>query len=217
MANVRQSLNRRMKMAERSQQQKELHFPHIDPVFLWHRKTNDGYITIPRTLPIAMQAVDMQSTKGQPAGHTLFSLWARSPDNSVIIVENPATFAAEAGFTGERAVDTWRKRMKILRELWMIQTKPGASGEFHYVILMNPNVSLEWMWTHGKVQEGLYGRFIDRVMEIGAFSEIDAVREFWKLQRAANEAAVQAAAAAAASQSAPSSPAELEVSQKPAP
>lgn len=198
MANGRQSTAKRMKMAERSQQQKDLHFPGIDPVFLWHRKTNDGYITIPRTLPIAMQAVDMQSTKGQPAGHALFSLWARSPDNSVVIIENPATFAAEAGFTGERAVDTWRKRMKILRDLWMIQTKTGASGEFHYVLLMNPNVSIEWMRSHGKVQDGLYGRFIDRVMEIGAYGEIEAVRQFWALQQAAaaQQAAQQAAAAA---------------------
>lgn len=131
---------------------------------------------MPRTMPVVMRIIDAQ-TKGQPAGHTLLCLWARSPDHPVITIENPATFAAEAGFIGESAVDTWRKRMRQLRELLFIQTKPGASGEFHYVLLVNPNAAVEWMRTRGKVQDLLYGRFIDRLVEIGAYGEIEAVRK----------------------------------------
>jgi hypothetical protein len=207
MANGRQATAKRMKMAERSQQQMDLHFPNFSPAWLWHRKTNDGFTTVPRTLPIAMQAADVQS-KGQPPGHTLFCLWARSPDNPVIIIENPATFAAEAGFIGERAVDTWRKRMKRLRELWFIQTKKGASGEFHYVLLVNPNAAVEWMRGQGWVQDELYGRFIDRISEVGAYGEIEAVHELWKAvaANAAAEAEKTAAAAAATAK-----PAEDEV------
>ncbi len=197
MANGRQATAKRMKMAERSKQQMELHFPEILPDFLWHRKTNDGFTTVPRTLPIIMQAIDMQS-KGQPAGHTLFCLWARSPDNPVIVIENPATFAAEAGFVGERAVDTWRKRMKKLRELLMILTKPGPSGEFHYILLVNPNAALEWMRSSGLVQDGMYARFVDRLMEVGAYGEIEAIREALAAQKAAADAAAAPDAAAPA-------------------
>lgn len=193
MANGRQATAKRMKMAERSKQQMDLHFPGFHTDFLWHRKTNDGFTTVPRTLPIIMQAIDMQS-KGQPAGHTLFCLWARSPDNPLIVIENPATFASEAGFIGERAVDTWRKRMKKLRDLLMIRTKPGPSGEFHYVLLVNPNAALEWMHSSGLVQVGIYARFIDRIMEVGAFGEIEAVREAWTAEQAAANAAAAAAA-----------------------
>ncbi len=191
MANGKQSSVKRVKMAERAQQLMNVHFPDIPAAWVWHRKTNDGYTTLPRTLPIAMQAIDMQS-KGQPAGHTLFCLWARSPDHPVITIENPSTFAAEAGFLGERAVDTWRRRMKKLRELNFIHTKPGASGEFHYVLLLNPNAALEWMKTNSLVQDGLYGRFIDRLIEVGAFGEIEAVREGLEAQRAALVAAAAA-------------------------
>jgi hypothetical protein len=197
MANGRQATAKRMKMAERSQQQMALHFPGFSPCFLWHRKTNDGFTTIPRTLPIIMQAIDVQS-KGQPAGHTLFCLWARSPDNPVIVIENTATFAAEAGFIGERAVDTWRKRMKKLRELWMIQAKPGPSGEFHYILLINPNAAVELMRSNGLVQDGIYARFVDRLMEVGAYGEIEAVREFYAAQKAAADAAAAASDATAA-------------------
>ena len=43
-------------------------------------KPNDGFTTVPRTMPIAKQAIDAQ-TKGRPAGRTLFGLWARAPDS----------------------------------------------------------------------------------------------------------------------------------------
>ena len=175
MANGKQASARRLKMAERAQQLQDLHFPGASEVWLWHRKRNDGFITIPRTLPIVMQAIDAQS-KGTPAGHTLFCLWARSPDHPVLSIDNTSTFAAEAGFVGERAVDTWRRRMRKLRELNFIQAKPGASGEFHYVLLLNPNAVMEWMRSVGRVQDELYSRFIERATDVGAFGEIEAIR-----------------------------------------
>jgi hypothetical protein len=180
MANSKQSQTRRLRMAERAQQQLDLHFPDVPVTLLWRRKSNDGFTTVPRTLPIAMQAIDNQS-KGSPAGHSLFCLWSRAPDNPLIMVEAPATFAAEAGFTGERAVDTWRKRMKTLRELEFIRTKQGPSGEFHFILLLNPNVAVELMRKNGLVQDGLYGRFRDRVAEVGAAGDwpayMDALKE----------------------------------------
>ena len=80
------------------------------------------------------------------------------------------------------------KRMKKLRELAFIATKPGASGEFHYVLLINPNVAMEQLRVSGLVQDGLYARFLDRVTDIGAFGEIEAVREHWKAEAAAAQA-----------------------------
>ncbi len=197
MANGKQATAKRMKMAERAQKQMEVHFPNIPAPWLWHRKTNDGWITIPRILPIVMQAIDAQS-KGQPAGHTLFCLWARSPDNTVITIENASTFAAEAGFIGERAVDTWRRRMKRLRELNFIQTKPGPSGDFHYVLLVNPSGSMEWMRVSGLIQDSIYSRFLDRMIEVGAFGDIEAIRAYWADQAKAAEASKAAAAAVSA-------------------
>ncbi len=189
MANVKQAGVKRLNMAERAQMQMELHFPGCPAEMLWHRKSNDGYITIPRTLPIVMQAIDMQS-KGTPAGHTLFCLWARSPDHPFITIENATTFAAEAGFIGERAVDTWRKRMKSLRDLGMIATKAGPTGEFHYVLLLNPNIGMESMWARGLVQDVVYSRFLDRITEVGAYRELEAIRAYWDAQRAAAARAV---------------------------
>lgn len=90
MATQRQSRNRRLNMAERAKQQMDIQFPGHPDALLWHRKLNDGYSTIPRTLPLAMQAIDAQS-KGQPAGHTLLCLWIRAPDHPFLTIEAPAT------------------------------------------------------------------------------------------------------------------------------
>lgn len=179
MATQRQSRHRRLTMAERAKQQMDIHFADYPDALLWYRKLNDGYSTIPRTLPLAMQAIDAQS-KGQPAGHTLLCLWIRAPDYPFLTIEAPATFAAEAGFTGERAVDTWRRRMRTLRDLGFIKAKKGATGDFHYVLLLNPNVSIEELGRSDKVQTVLYGRFRDRLIDIGAQSDIEDYDDYLK-------------------------------------
>lgn len=185
MANGRQAQTKRLNMAERAQQQMDLHFPGLDRRLMWNRRSNDGFCTIPRTMPIVMQAVD-QASKGTPPGHVLFSLWARAPDHPLLMIDNQVIFAAEAGFSGLRAVDTWRKRMKKLRDLQMIATKKGASGDFHYVVLLNPNTGIEAMHSNDKdsLSDDLYGRFIDRMAEIGAYGEIEGIHELWAEQRA---------------------------------
>ena len=193
MATQKQSRNRRLNMTERAKQQMEIQFPNYPDELLWHRKLNDGYSTIPRTLPLAMQGIDAQS-KGQPAGHTLLCLWIRAPDFPFLTIDAPATFAAEAGFDGERAVDTWRRRMRMLRDLGFIEAKKGPTGDFHYVLLLNPNVGIEKLSRVNKVQTVLYGRFRDRLIDIGAQCDITDYDDYLEdLEKAEANAAAKAA------------------------
>lgn len=183
MTNVKQTKARAMKMAEKAAAIMEVHFPGFPEEWVWRRNRNHGYSTVPRTLPIAMQALNQ--IKGHPAGHTLFCLWARSPDHPFLIIENQASFAAEAGFTGARAVDTWRRRMKILKKYDFIITKKGSSGEFHYVLLLNPNVAVEKLHRLKLLTDDLYSRFLERLADIGGSNDIAEIRAFWALEEAA--------------------------------
>lgn len=81
--------------------------------------------------------------------------------------------------------------MKRLRELNFITTKPGASGEFHYVLLLNPNAAMEWLRKNNQVQDELYGRFIDRAADVGAMGDLEQIRTFFAAQLA-QQAAVAA-------------------------
>jgi hypothetical protein len=79
-------------------------------------------------------------SKNKPAGQTYFVLWCRAWDESMLTIEIPQIFAAETGFTGERALTTWRERMRTLKQLGFIDTKTGASGEHHYILILNPHL-----------------------------------------------------------------------------
>lgn len=171
MATQKQTRRRRLNMTERAEEQMKIQFPDYPEELLWRRSRNHGFATIPRSLPLAMQAIDAQS-KGQPAGHVLLCLWIRAPDHPLLTIDAPAAFATEAGFEGERAVDTWRRRMRTLRDLSFIETKEGSTGDFHYVLLLNPNIGIEKLKRAGKAQTSFYGRFRDRLIDIGAERDI---------------------------------------------
>jgi len=140
--------------------------------FIWDRTRNSGYIAIPRILPLAMQAID-NKTKGKPAGHVYFCLWSRSPDYSLVTINSQQTFAFEAGFSGERAIDTWKGRIRSLQDLGFIKAFSGPSGEFHHIVLYDPVYILGLFWKRKQIQKDLYMRICDRAFEIGAESSID--------------------------------------------
>lgn len=198
MANSKQAKARRMKMAERASQLKDLHFPDVHEDFLWHRSKNDGFTTLPRTMPLIMEVADTLGGK-HPAGQTLLTLWCRSPDHALVSIDNPAVYAAETGFTGQRAVDTWRRRMRLLVEQGFIRTKPGASGEFHYTLLINPYWVIEYrQQTVKDIPASIYNRFLERAAEIGAYGDIEEIRGHIVRWNAEAAAAAQAMAAAEA-------------------
>lgn len=199
MATQKQTRRRRLNMTERAEEQMKIQFPEYPEELLWERSRNDGYSTIPRTLPLAMQAIDAQS-KGQPAGHVLLCLWIRAPDHPLLTIDAPAAFATEAGFEGERAVDTWRRRMRTLRDLGFIQAKEGSTGDFHYVLLLNPNIAIEKLKREDKTQTSFYGRFRDRLIDIGGQRDIKDYDDYLdKLGEEAKEKATEAAKTAAPS------------------
>ena len=81
-------------------------------------------------------------------------------------VDNPMTLAAEAGFTGERAVSTWKERMRTLVDLGFIDARKGTTGDFHYVLLFNPNQVAGQL--RDRIQDGMFLQLQTRVIEIGA-------------------------------------------------
>lgn len=172
MANGKQSEVRRLRMAERAEKQRLLYFPGVSDDVLWHRKRNDGYTTLPRVMPIVMEGIDGLE-KNHAAGHVYFCLWCRAPDHPLLVIDNPMTFAAEAGYRGDRAGDTWRRRMRVLRDAGFILAKQGPSGEFHYVLLLNPTQVMVRLHAQGRVQDAVHAKLVDRSMEVGSYGEIE--------------------------------------------
>ncbi|MYL85217.1 hypothetical protein GTA51_19145 [Desulfovibrio aerotolerans] len=145
----------------------------LDPGHFWHRKTHDGYVTTPRTMPLVLQIIDTL-TNGKPASSTYFTLWSRTKDDdSMVIIDDPKELSLEAGFSGSRSTTTWTTRMRLLKDLKFIDTKEGKH-EFHYVLIWNPHLVLKYLFSEKKIPDKeFYNFLIARSIEIGCKDFMD--------------------------------------------
>jgi hypothetical protein len=78
--------------------------------------------------------------------------------------------AFHAGYSGQRAEQTWSIRITILIRLKFIDVKPGPSGPLSYAIIFNPYHVIQEH--HDKkttaMGEDLYNALLQRSIDIGA-------------------------------------------------
>jgi hypothetical protein len=138
---------------------------------LWHRTTEDGYSTIPRTLPLVMTLIDQQKDKGRDISRVYFDLWCRQMDDSFVEVTDEESFAYSSGFTTTgRNVRSWRERIEMLRDLGFIGVQPNGSRKYGYILLHHPHRIVLGLKEQGKIKVGdpWWGAFSKRASEIGA-------------------------------------------------
>ena len=117
-------------------------WPQLDVSRLWSRKTHKGFTSVPRTLPLIMHCMDEMS-KRHPLSRTYFDLWCRMFDENFVSLSKAEEMAYHAGYTGQRAVTTWRDRIRRLEKLGFIATAPGASGDLSHAVIFNPYLVLK--------------------------------------------------------------------------
>ena len=147
---------------------RQQYWPDITDDDLWLRAETKGFTTIPRGISLIMRIMDSLSPQ-KPLANTYMALWCYSFDEMTITIQKPRQMALESGFTGQRAENTWRERMKKLEELGFIQSAEGFSGKFHHVLLLNPYYVVKCLNEDKKhdVPAALYNTLIDRMEEIG--------------------------------------------------
>ncbi len=155
-------------IAQKQLDQRNALWPGIEPL-LWNRKANKGFVTIPKTMPLILKIMDEMSN-GKPVSSTYLGLWCATWDNSFVNIAKANEMAHAADFTGQRAEYTWGARMKILKDLFYIDIKPGKSGPISHVFIFNPHKIIQHH--HLKKTPGLveasYNMLIDRALDIGA-------------------------------------------------
>lgn len=153
---------------------REKMWPDLDEDILWQRSLHDGYSSIPRTMSIMMNIIDdlakKHTGKSVPAGKTYFGLWCRVWDENMLIIENEASYAVEAGYLGERNVSTWRKHMKTLHELGFIDVRSGAYGPYNFILLLNPYLIMKKLESEISTQS--FNLLLQRAIEIGADKDL---------------------------------------------
>ena len=156
------------KIAEQREELRNSLWPNVTDAELWHRSTSDGWLTVPRALPLVLRIMDMLAEKGKPVSPTYLDLWCRTYDNSFVIASKPREMAFYAGFTGERAQHTWATRIRQLAKLEFIRVSAGASGSEHYILILNPFHIIQKHIIEGKLNQAVVNTLKDRMIEIGA-------------------------------------------------
>lgn len=142
-------------------------WPQLDERAFWSRLKSDGWLSVPRAMPLLMQIMDNLS-KGKPVSTTYFDLWCRTYDDSFVVANKAREMAFFSGFTGERAERTWASRVRILDELGFIRIAEGPNGPISYVLICNPYQIVKQHFEAGRINAASYNALNARMIEIGA-------------------------------------------------
>jgi hypothetical protein len=153
--------------SERRKDLRQRLWPDILDEELWIRTQKTGFTTIPRTMPLLMRIMDTLAGKGTPVSLSYLTLWCWTYDEALVEIRHPKQFAYESGFSGPRAESLWKGRMRKLEELGLIRSKPGLSGDYHYVLLLNPILVIERHYA-GRTNDVAFSTLLGRLTEVGA-------------------------------------------------
>ncbi len=168
MVTKKQIAKRASKMTKRTLELRAQLWPKLDEKLLWNRNSAKGFTTIPRTMPHILDIMDDLASKGKPVSKVYLSLWCRVFDEGVVKIKSYDDLSFEAGFSGQRAVTTWKQRMASLVELGFILAEAGTRGEYDYVLLLNPYPIIKRMYEANKIQKQKYISLFTRAQEVGA-------------------------------------------------
>ena len=136
---------------------------------VWTRHTDDGYSTVPRTIPMIMTLINLLE-KNVDASRVYGELWSRVSDEGFIEMVDEDEHAYACGYVTPRSARSWQERMDVLVDLGFIKAKPKAGWKYGYVLLVHPHDVVETlMKTRGKdIPEGWRSLYLQRLAQIGA-------------------------------------------------
>jgi hypothetical protein len=134
---------------------------------LWDRHTNAGFTTVPRLLSLIVVLIRDLSGKSDPS-RVYLDLWLRCFDDAFLNIVQEDQFAFSSGYKGNRAVRSWRERIKQLKALGFIDVKPRGNTEIAYILLLNPLDTVTRLREQGKVKDDWWNAYVERANDIGA-------------------------------------------------
>ena len=144
-------------------------WPELSNDELWSMD-NEGWVALPRLMPLMMSIMDDLSGKGFPVSRTYLELWTRVRiEENFIALNRPEEMAFHAGFEGQRALRTWKDRMHRLAELGFIGIKGGPLGDLSYAVIYNPYYIIKRAYLAKKVVDNKWQALAIRANEVSAF------------------------------------------------
>jgi hypothetical protein len=113
-------------------------WPDAESVVWLHTKYK-GFKSIPRLLPLICALIKAKKgkAKGDPTAVYL-DLWCRVWDEAFLDRVDEYEFSFSSGYTGNRAVRTWREHIQLLESLGFIRTKSSGNRGYGSILLLDP-------------------------------------------------------------------------------
>lgn len=155
-------------------------WPHVSDEMTWNRKARDGFVTLPRTMPLIMRIMDYMAGKGSPVSLVYLDLWCRTFDEAFLQITKTEEMATYAGFSGQRAVRTWKERFSKLAELGFIDVQYGMSKDVQFALILNPYHVIAKAYANDRIPPEMWNALIVRSAEIGAgdLKDVDETGEY---------------------------------------
>jgi hypothetical protein len=155
-------------------------WPTLSNDMLWSMN-NEGWVALPRLMPLMLSIMDDLSGKGVPVSRTYLELWSRIRiEESFIALNRPDEMAFHAGFEGQRALRTWKDRMHRLAKLGFIGVMPGPLGELSFAVIYNPYHVIKRAYLAKQVHENKWQALAIRANEVSAF-DLDDLDDYGNL------------------------------------
>lgn len=107
---------------------------------LWDKTRDQGFVTVPKTMPFIVRMLNEMSEKGKPLGDIYQMLWTYTWNNNGFVrLGNLDDIAFVAGFKGERGVRTLRDRLRALEKLGFLMLKPSGHNPIGFAFIPNPH------------------------------------------------------------------------------
>ena len=143
-------------------------WPEVSSEMTWNRTERDGFVTMPRAMPIIMRIMDYMAGKGSPVSSVYLDIWCRTFDEAFLQITKTEEMATYAGFSGQRAVRTWRERLARLVELGFLNIKYGLSKDVQFALIMNPYHVIAKAYANSEVPVEMWNALMVRAAEIRA-------------------------------------------------
>lgn len=128
-----------------------------------------GFATMSRLMPLICVLIrELSGGRAGDPSSVYLELWCRDRGQSIIddIREQDCAFAS--GYSGNRAVRTWKERMFKLVELGFIMVRQKGIQEFGQVLLVNPLAVCAKLHAENRVPDEWWAAFEARASEIKA-------------------------------------------------
>jgi hypothetical protein len=152
-----------MTPSEKRNKFRKQYWPKEDP---WTGE-EDGWFKAPRTLPLLLVLLKTKALRGKESPATTYlELLSHHYGGGLIELRAESEHAHAAGFTGARAVRSWKERIAALEKIGFIKTQGLGAQKLKYVLLMHPVNVVERLRSAGELDGDWWETYRARQFEV---------------------------------------------------